>query len=153
MLNRNPSVLLLDEATSALDAESEHLVQAVIENAMQRRTVLVIAHRLSTVQNADLVCVIDKHRVVERGTHSQLMENPHGVYAQLVKRQLQQAHSFVDSNTGAQVERYKTASVDERAAPGQQLGGRGRGRGRGGRRGEGRRGAGRGDGGLLGWGA
>jgi ABC-type multidrug transport system ATPase subunit len=147
----NPSVLLLDEATSALDAESEHLVQAAIENAMQRRTVLVIAHRLSTVQNADLVCVIDKHRIVERGTHQQLMTNEMGVYAQLVKRQLQQAHSFVDSNAGSQrVERYKTADAAEgpRGRGGFDRGGRGRG-GRGGGRGRGRGG---GDGGgLMGW--
>ena len=66
-------MLLLDEATSALDAESEHLVQAAIDNAMQRRTVLIIAHRLSTVQNADVVCVVDDHKIVERGTHEELM--------------------------------------------------------------------------------
>ena len=146
----NPSVLLLDEATSALDAESEHLVQAAIENAMQRRTVLVIAHRLSTVQNADLVCVIDKHRIVERGTHAQLMEDPNGVYALLVKRQLQQANSFVNSNAGAHVERYKSEGANE-APTTEQLSGRGRGRGHRGMRGEGRGDAGRGDSGLLGW--
>ena len=126
----NPSVLLLDEATSALDAESEHLVQAAIENAMQKRTVLVIAHRLSTVQNADMVCVIDKNRIVERGTHHQLMSNEQGVYTALVKRQLQQANTFVDSNRGsATVERYKTSS-DQEGPPFGRGGGRG---GRGGR--------------------
>ena len=66
-------MLLLDEATSALDAESEHLVQAAIDYAMERRTVLIIAHRLSTVQNADAVCVVDDHKIVERGTHEELI--------------------------------------------------------------------------------
>ncbi len=62
----SPKLLLLDEATSALDAESEHLVQEAIERAMINRTVLVIAHRLSTVRNADLVIVIDKGTIVEQ---------------------------------------------------------------------------------------
>jgi ABC-type multidrug transport system fused ATPase/permease subunit len=62
----NPKLLLLDEATSALDAESEHLVQEAIERAMTNRTVLVIAHRLSTVRNAHLVIVIDQGRIVEQ---------------------------------------------------------------------------------------
>lgn len=62
----SPKLLLLDEATSALDAESEHLVQEAIERAMINRTVLVIAHRLSTVRNADLVIVIDHGTIVEQ---------------------------------------------------------------------------------------
>jgi len=62
----SPKLLLLDEATSALDAESEHLVQEAIERAMINRTVLVIAHRLSTVRNADLVIVIDQGKIVEQ---------------------------------------------------------------------------------------
>lgn len=62
----SPRLLLLDEATSALDAESEHLVQEAIERAMTNRTVLVIAHRLSTVRNANLVIVIDQGKIVER---------------------------------------------------------------------------------------
>jgi len=62
----SPKLLLLDEATSALDAESEHLVQEAIERAMINRTVLVIAHRLSTVRNADLVIVIDQGKMVEQ---------------------------------------------------------------------------------------
>lgn len=83
----DPEILLLDEATSALDAESEHLVQEAIENAMVNRTVLVIAHRLSTVLNADAVVVVDGGRVVENGTHAELLKQD-GVYAKLVARQL-----------------------------------------------------------------
>ncbi|GFR73008.1 ABC transporter B family protein [Elysia marginata] len=83
----NPTLLLLDEATSALDAESEHLVQEAIDRAMQRRTVIVIAHRLSTVRNANKVVVIDKGQIAEMGTHSELLAR-HGVYKRLVLRQL-----------------------------------------------------------------
>lgn len=83
----NPDVLLLDEATSALDAESEHFVKEAIDRAMVNRTVLVIAHRLSTVRNADQVLVIDKGHIVERGTHETLLAKA-GVYKKLVLRQL-----------------------------------------------------------------
>lgn len=83
----DPEVLLLDEATSALDAESEHLVKEAIDRAMKSRTVLVIAHRLSTVRSANSVIVIDQGRIVERGTHKELLELG-GVYKKLVLRQL-----------------------------------------------------------------
>eukprot|EP01087_Luapelamoeba_hula_P014235 TRINITY_DN4141_c0_g1_i1.p1 TRINITY_DN4141_c0_g1~~TRINITY_DN4141_c0_g1_i1.p1 ORF type:complete len:714 (+),score=99.27 TRINITY_DN4141_c0_g1_i1:114-2255(+) len=88
-LLKDPSILLLDEATSALDAESEHLVQQALDVLMKGRTTLVIAHRLSTVKNADKVCVINQGRVVEEGTHTQLMAIEDGLYRHLVSRQLQ----------------------------------------------------------------
>ncbi|RMX48535.1 hypothetical protein pdam_00021589 [Pocillopora damicornis] len=93
----NPDILLLDEATSALDAESEHFVKEAIDRAMKNRTVLVIAHRLSTVRNADQVLVIDKGQIVERGTHKDLLASE-GVYKKLVLRQLStsQGASVVD---------------------------------------------------------
>jgi len=84
----NPSILLLDEATSALDAESEYLVREALDRLMKGRTVLVIAHRLSTVQHANLVCVVDKGCIVEQGTHDELLTKSKGLYTKLVKRQL-----------------------------------------------------------------
>lgn len=79
--------MLLDEATSALDSESEHLVQEAIDRAMKDRTVCVIAHRLSTVRNADKVIVIDQGRIAEQGTHDELCQM-NGIYKRLVLRQL-----------------------------------------------------------------
>ena len=70
---KNPPVLILDEATSALDTESERLVQDALENLMKNRTSVVIAHRLSTVRNADLICVFHEGKIVERGTHDELI--------------------------------------------------------------------------------
>ncbi|GMP33254.1 LOW QUALITY PROTEIN: hypothetical protein CsSME_00006663 [Camellia sinensis var. sinensis] len=84
----NPRILLLDEATSALDAESEYLVQDAMDSLMKRRTVLVIAHRLSTVKSADIVAVVSDGQVVESGTHDELLDKD-GVYTALVRRQLQ----------------------------------------------------------------
>lgn len=83
---KNPPVLILDEATSALDTESEKLVQEALENVMKDRTVLVIAHRLSTVQNADEILVLEQGRIVERGTHVQLIQQ-NGLYNKLVQMQ------------------------------------------------------------------
>jgi ATP-binding cassette subfamily B protein len=85
---KNPPLLLLDEATSALDAESERMVQAALESAMHNRTTLVIAHRLATVQKADRIVVIDQGRLVEQGTHAQLVALG-GVYAGLAALQFQ----------------------------------------------------------------
>ncbi|TRZ02131.1 hypothetical protein DNTS_031910, partial [Danionella cerebrum] len=86
-LIRNPSILILDEATSALDAESEYIVQQALNNLMREHTVLVIAHRLSTVERADNILVIDKGTVVEQGPHVELMAKG-GLYCKLVQRQI-----------------------------------------------------------------
>jgi len=83
---KNPPLLLLDEATSALDAQSERMVQAALEAAMQNRTTLVVAHRLATVQKADVIVVLDHGRLVEQGTHAQLVAQG-GVYAGLAALQ------------------------------------------------------------------
>lgn len=83
---KNPPILILDEATSALDTESERLVQEALENLMKERTSLVIAHRLSTVRNADLILVVREGEVVEQGTHEQLLQSD-GLYARLYTMQ------------------------------------------------------------------
>ncbi len=83
----NPPVLILDEATSALDTESEKLVQDALTKLMANRTVLVIAHRLSTIQHADEILVVHQGRIIERGTHSRLLENPDGFYRRLTLMQ------------------------------------------------------------------
>ena len=83
---KNPPLLLLDEATSALDAQSERMVQAALESAMRDRTTLVIAHRLATVQKADHIVVLDHGRIVEQGTHAELVERG-GVYQGLAALQ------------------------------------------------------------------
>jgi ATP-binding cassette subfamily B protein len=83
---KNPPLLLLDEATSALDAESERMVQAALESAMRGRTTLVIAHRLATVQQADRILVLDHGRLVEQGSHTELVQQG-GIYARLAELQ------------------------------------------------------------------
>ena len=85
---RNPRILLLDEATSALDNQSEAIVQDALDNARQGRTTLIVAHRLSTIRNADIIYAFDKGRVVEQGTHEELMQRQ-GVYYNLVITQQQ----------------------------------------------------------------
>ena len=83
---KNPPIMILDEATSALDTESEKFVQVALENMMQNRTSIVIAHRLSTIQKADKIVVMQKGKIVEQGTHDELL-NMEGMYSKLVMMQ------------------------------------------------------------------
>ena len=83
----NPPFLILDEATSALDTKSERLVQNALDNLMKNRTVLVIAHRLSTVKNADQIIVMDAGKIIQKGTHQELIQND-GLYNRLYQFQL-----------------------------------------------------------------
>ena len=83
---KDPRILVLDEATSSLDSESEALIQEALKRVMAGRTSIVIAHRLSTILSADLILVMDRGRIVERGTHSELLGEK-GLYARLYETQ------------------------------------------------------------------
>ncbi|WP_411845779.1 ABC transporter ATP-binding protein [Roseibacillus persicicus] len=90
-LLKDPPILLLDEATASVDTETEHLIQTALDRLMQNRTVFVIAHRLSTIKNADRIYVLDQGRVVEQGTHEELLQLG-GLYGELSKK------SFLDED-------------------------------------------------------
>ncbi|XLS79065.1 hypothetical protein HN51_063290 [Arachis hypogaea] len=84
---KDPRILLLDEATSALDAESERIVQEALDRIMVNRTTVIVAHRLSTIRNADAIAVIHQGKIVERGSHAELTRDPEGAYSQLIRLQ------------------------------------------------------------------
>ncbi|KAL7178433.1 hypothetical protein ACSBR2_031551 [Camellia fascicularis] len=84
---KDPRILLLDEATSALDAESEKIVQEALERVMVNRTTIIVAHRLGTVKNADMIAVIHRGKIVEKGLHSELVQDPEGAFCQLLRLQ------------------------------------------------------------------
>ncbi|KAH7845046.1 hypothetical protein Vadar_034570 [Vaccinium darrowii] len=81
---KSPKILLLDEATSALDAESERVVQETLDRVMVNRTTVVVAHRLSTIKNADVIAVVKNGAIVEKGRHDTLINIKDGVYASLI---------------------------------------------------------------------
>ncbi|XP_077246607.1 ABC transporter B family member 13-like [Tasmannia lanceolata] len=106
---RNPKILLLDEATSALDAESELIVQQALERIMSNRTTIVVAHRLSTIRDVDTIVVLKNGKVVESGTHLELMSKREGEYANLVSLQ-------VSENIGYQSQESFRESMDSSVA-------------------------------------
>lgn len=106
-LVRDPKILLLDEATSALDNESEAIVQAALDRAQQGRTTIIVAHRLSTILNADLIYAFDKGKIKEYGTHSELMSRK-GIYYNLVMTQ--QGGPLDTKGTKFQTESSKSGS-------------------------------------------
>ncbi|KAF3945020.1 hypothetical protein ACB098_02G072200 [Castanea mollissima] len=93
---KDPRILLLDEATSALDAESERIVQEALDRIMTNRTTVIVAHRLSTVRNADAIAVIHQGKIVEKGSHSELIKDPEGAYSQLIH--LQDISTMLEQN-------------------------------------------------------
>ncbi|XP_050363409.1 ABC transporter B family member 11-like [Argentina anserina] len=105
---KDPRILLLDEATSALDAESERVVQEALDRIMVNRTTVVVAHRLSTVRNADMIAVIHKGKMVEKGSHSDLLRDPMGAYSQLIR--LQEVNKGSEHMTEDQSKPQKTSS-------------------------------------------
>ena len=95
---KDSPIVILDEATSALDNKSEFIVQKAIDNLMLNKTVFVIAHRLSTIQNADRIIVINEGKLVEEGTHEQLLQNPNGEYKRLYDMQFKHQESKITLN-------------------------------------------------------
>jgi ATP-binding cassette subfamily B protein len=87
----NPRILILDEATSSVDSETEKQIQQALDRLVEGRTTFAIAHRLSTLQAADRLVVLEKGKVVEQGLHSELVDKPGGVYAKLHKTQVEMA--------------------------------------------------------------
>ena len=90
---KNPPILILDEATSALDNTTEILIQQALDELCKGRTTLVVAHRLSTIKNADEIAVISEGRIAEQGSHAALMEQ-NGIYAQLYHRQFRDSEDM-----------------------------------------------------------
>jgi len=117
-LIRDPAVLILDEATSALDSESEYAVQQAINKNLAGRTVLLIAHRLSTVEKADKILVIEKGKIVEEGNHQDLIAKG-GAYSALVKRQLNNPDNVLDlgKNEVSALDNISSVSMSSSVSP------------------------------------
>ncbi|KAG8385354.1 hypothetical protein BUALT_Bualt03G0034400 [Buddleja alternifolia] len=113
---KNPKILLLDEATSALDAESERIVQEALDNVMTNRTTLVVAHRLTTIRNADIIAVVHSGKLVEQGTHEELLKDPEGAYSQLVRMQERTKQSDLDLELDRSLSRSSSHRLSMRSA-------------------------------------
>ncbi|XP_061991012.1 ABC transporter B family member 11-like isoform X2 [Rosa rugosa] len=111
---KNPRILLLDEATSALDAESERVVEEALDRIMVNRTTVIVAHRLSTVRNADTIAVIHRGVIVEQGPHSELTKDPDGAYHQLIRLQ---KNITVSKHSGLDVQDSILPFVREESSP------------------------------------
>ncbi|KAM0984627.1 hypothetical protein EV2_012408 [Malus domestica] len=109
---KDPRILLLDEATSALDAESERVVQEALDRIMIGRTTVVVAHRLSTVRNADTIAVIHRGTIVEKGPHSELIKDSEGAYSRLIR--LQEMRAVSEKTNVNDHDRPEISSVDSR---------------------------------------
>ncbi|WOL11749.1 ABC transporter B family member 4 isoform X2 [Canna indica] len=110
---KDPKILLLDEATSALDTESERIVQEALSRIMSERTTIVVAHRLSTVRNADTITVLKEGKVVEQGPHSILTNDPNGAYSQLIHLQeirKEEENSIENERVGSGIDDTKSSS-------------------------------------------
>ena len=92
---KNPQILVLDEATSSIDTDSELLIQNAIEKITKNRTSIIIAHRLSTIMKADNIIVMDRGKIVETGTHEDLLKNINGRYQKLYKAQLRKENNYI----------------------------------------------------------
>ncbi|RYQ89510.1 hypothetical protein Ahy_B09g096111 isoform B [Arachis hypogaea] len=117
---KDPRILLLDEATSALDAESERVVQEALDRIMVNRTTVVVAHRLSTVRNAEMIAVIHRGKMVEQGTHLELLKDPEGAYSQLVR--LQQVNKESKESADHQSKNELSKSLQRSISRGSSIG-------------------------------
>ncbi|MFQ6097210.1 MAG: ABC transporter ATP-binding protein, partial [Armatimonadota bacterium] len=115
---RNPKILILDEATSSLDSQAEAQIQEALDKLMANRTTFVIAHRLSTVMNADEILVIDEGKIVERGTHEQLVKKDGGLYQRLCRVQFKQSEEILAGrpDEGARKDKQKAKPAKAAAA-------------------------------------
>ncbi|CAO2180196.1 unnamed protein product [Urochloa humidicola] len=111
---KDPRILLLDEATSALDAESERIVQEALDRVMTNRTTVIVAHRLSTVRNADTIAVIHQGVLVEKGPHNELLRDPEGAYSQLIR--LQEANRQDNRKSDSNARSGKQMSINKSAS-------------------------------------
>ncbi|KAM0827530.1 hypothetical protein ACQ4PT_068146 [Festuca glaucescens] len=113
---KDPRILLLDEATSALDAESERIVQEALDRIMTNRTTVIVAHRLSTVRNADTIAVIHQGSLVEKGPHHELLKDPLGAYSQLIRLQESSRQDKTDRKGDTGVRSGKQVSSNQSAS-------------------------------------